>query len=115
MRLRILGLLGMILIAAVATVAHGNKKHVIGTIEKLNPDSVLVKTVDGKLVEVKLVPTTAYVSRVEKTDKPAKISDLAVGERVVVHAIPKGETLEADEIKFTAGAAHAAAAKKPQS
>jgi hypothetical protein len=33
-----------------------------------------------------------------------------VGDRVVIHATPKGETLEADEIKFSpANAAHTAA------
>ncbi|MFI5058170.1 MAG: DUF5666 domain-containing protein [Candidatus Acidiferrales bacterium] len=118
MKFRYVSLLALMVLAAAAAFAHGDKKHVVGTVEKINPDSVVVKTADGKSVEVKLVATTAFVSRANKTDKPAKISDLAVGDRVVIHATPKGETLEADEIKFSpASAARGAApaAKKPGS
>jgi hypothetical protein len=118
MKFRFVILLTLIVLTAVGTFAHGDKKHVIGTLEKINADSVVVKTADGKSVEVKLAATTAFVSRADKTDKPAKISDLAVGDRVVIHATPKGETLEADEIKFSpASAAHMAAptTKKPGS
>ena len=118
MKFRFIPLLALIAFATVGALAHGDKKHVAGTLEKINADSVVVKTADGKSVEVKLVAATAYVSRIDKTDKPAKISDLAVGDRVVIHATPKGETLEADEIKFSpAASAHTAAptAKKPGS
>ena len=44
---------------AVVASAHGDKKHVIGTIEKLEAASVTIKTRDGKSVEVKLVSSTA--------------------------------------------------------
>jgi hypothetical protein len=118
MKFRFVSLLALIALAAVAVFAHGDKKHIVGTLEKINADSVVVKTADGKSVEVKLAVATAYVSRVDNADKPAKVSDLAVGDRVVIHATPKGETLEADEIKFSpANAAHTAApaAKKPSS
>jgi hypothetical protein len=82
-------LLSLLFVAASAITlsAHGDKKHVIGTIEKLNSGSVTVKTRDGKSVEVKLVPSTVYVARVATADKPAALSDLAVGETVVIHAI----------------------------
>lgn len=126
MRLRFLGFLGMLLLAASVGGAHGDKKHVIGTIEKIDADSVIVKTPEGKSVEVKLVATTAYILRIEKTDKPAKAADLAVGQRVVIHATshvttpatPNGETLTADEIKFSPGSTAngaATAAAKPKS
>ncbi len=118
MKFRFFPSLAMIVLTAVGAFAHGNKKHVVGTLEKINTDSVVVKTADGKSVEVKLAAATAYVSRIDKADKPAKVSDLAVGDRVVIHATPKGETLEADEIKFSpASSAHTAdpAAKKPSS
>ena len=118
MKFRFGSLLALIVFTAAVAFAHGDKKHVVGTLEKINADSVVVKTADGKSVEVKLVAATAFVSRADKTDKPAKISDLVVGDRVVIHATPKGETLEADEIKFSpASAAHTAAptAKKPGS
>ena len=78
--------------------AHGDKKHVIGTIEKISAESVTVKTTDGKSVEVKLAATTAYVT---KDRKPAKFSDVAVGQRVVIHATPKGADLIADEVQYS--------------
>ena len=98
------------LLASVA-LAHGDKKHIVGTLEKINADSVVVKTAAGQSVEVKLVASTAYVSHLGNEHKSAKVSDLAVGDRVVIHATPKGETLEANEVKFSAPSSSAAAAK----
>jgi hypothetical protein len=107
MRLRWIALLMVFALAAPAF-AHGDKKHVIGTIEKLSPEAVTVKTKDGKTVDVKLATTTTYVT---SDDKPAKFADLAVGQRVVIHADPKGAELIAATVKFsTAGATPAAAA-----
>jgi hypothetical protein len=59
---------------------------------------------------VKLVASTVYVAHVmEKAakpsdgneDRPAKLSDLAVGNMVVIHATPKDNGLEADEVRFS--------------
>lgn len=98
------------LLASVA-LAHGDKKHIVGTLEKVNADSIVVKTTAGKSVEVKLLASTTYVSRVGNEDKSAKVSDLAVGDRVVIHATPRGEALEANEVRFSAPSSSAAAAK----
>jgi hypothetical protein len=87
--------------------AHGDKKHVIGTIEKLSAESVTVKTAEGKSVEVKLAAATVYVT---KDGKPAKLGDVAVGQRVVIHATPKGTELIADEVKFAAVSSSTASA-----
>ncbi len=95
-----LGMLSLVFFSA-AALAHGDKKHVLGTIEKVNSGSVIVKTRDGKSVEVKLVSSTVYVSLVDGADKPAAFADLAVGQNVVIHATPKGEQLEADEVRFS--------------
>jgi len=98
--------------------AHGDKKHVSGILEKINADSVLVKLNDGKSIEVKLVASTVYVERVNNQDKPAKGSDLALGDMVYIHATPKENALEADDIKFSHRAAAKAAAPaspKPKS
>jgi hypothetical protein len=110
MKTKLYVLLAMTLMASVVF-AHGDKKHVIGTLEKINPDSVVVKTVAGASVEVKLVATTMYVSHTGNEDKAAKLTDLAVGDRVVIHATPKGEALEANEVKFSAPSSSAANAK----
>ncbi len=85
--------------------AHGNKVHVRGTVEKISADSVVVKTADGKSVEVKFAASTVFLARSNHEDKPAKASELAAGDLVVVHATGKDETLEADEIKFSVPAA----------
>lgn len=108
-----------------ATLAHGNKVHVRGKVEKIGADSLQVKTPDGKSVEVKLVASTVYIQHMavkpgEPADtsdnRPAKLADLAVGDAVVIHAVPKRGTLEADEVKFSAPESNkVAAAAKPKS
>ena len=112
-RTRIYAFLAILAVAASVTLAHGDKKHIIGTVEKIGTDSVVVKTAAGKSVEVKLVASTMYVSRIGNEDKPAKLADLTVGDRVVIHATPRGETLEANEVRFSAPSSSAAA--KPRS
>lgn len=111
--------------AAGMTLAHGNKVHVRGKVEKVGPDSLQVKTVDGKSVEVKLVASTMYIQHMAakagdppdaNDDRPAKVADIAVGDAVVIHATPKDGTLEANEVKFSApGSNKVAAAGKPKS
>lgn len=110
MKLRWIAILIAFALAAPAF-AHGEKKHVVGTIEKLSPEAITVKTKDGKAVDVKLAPTTTYVT---SDDKPAKFADLAVGQRVVVHADPKGADLIAATVKFASGAGTPAAAASPK-
>jgi hypothetical protein len=102
MKTKILTLISLLVLTVGTAMAHGEKKHVVGTLEKVNGDSVVVRTADGKSVEVKLLSSTMFVSRVANEDKSAQLSDLAVGDRVVIHATPKGEALEANEIKFSA-------------
>ena len=97
-------------LAAGGAMAHGTKVHVRGTIEKINADSLQVKTTDGKTVGVKLGASTVYLMHVapkaaetagHSEDKPATLADLAVGDLVVIHATAKGSTLEAEEVKFS--------------
>ncbi len=101
MKLRLSLLALLLAIAAGVTFAHGTKVHVRGTVEKISADSVLVKTAGGKSVEVKFASSTVFLSRANNEDKPAKAGDLVTGDLVVIHATPKNNTLEADEIKFS--------------
>jgi uncharacterized protein DUF5666 len=95
-------LLGILLALVVGTAfAHGNKVHVRGAVEKISADFLVVKTTDGKSVEVKFGSSTVFQSRSNNEDKPAKAGDLAVGDLVVIHATPKDNGLEADEVKFS--------------
>jgi hypothetical protein len=122
MKLRSCSLALLLALVTVPALAHGNKVHVRGTIEKISAESLLVKTPDGKSVEVKLVASTVYVSHTTSkaaqstdlnADKPAKLTDLAVGNIVVIHATAKENGLEADEIKFSAPAAAKPATPAP--
>jgi len=119
MKLRLLALVASLALIAGAAFAHGDKVHVLGTLEKITADSVTVKTKEGKSVEVRLVPATAYVLKTLKEEKPARHSDLAVGDLVVIHATPKTAesvtTLEAAEVKFSLpNTANAAAMKSDE-
>lgn len=102
MKARIVAVMASVLMIAVAVVAHGDKKHVMGVLDKVSADSVFVKTGDGKIVEIKLVATTVYVMKDAKNAEgtPAKFSDLTAGQRVIIHATPKGNDLLADEVRF---------------
>lgn len=125
MKVRWLTLALALAFATGTALAHGNKVHIRGRVEKVGADSLQVKTAEGKSVEVKLVASTVYVLHLvakpgEPADtnenKPAKLGDVAVGDAVVIHATPKGGTLEADEVKFSApGSNKVAAAGKPKS
>jgi hypothetical protein len=117
MKIRIRGLAflaSLFLLIAAGAMAHGGKKHVIGTVEKVGPDTVTVKTEQGS-VDVKLSANTVYLSvGADKVSKPAKLTDLQVGQRVVIHANTKPDsTLEAEEVRFSTAAAAAAPASKP--
>jgi len=106
----------LVLLFALVTgigLAHGNKIHVRGTVAKISADSVVVKTADGKSVEVKFAASTVFQSRSNNEDKPAKASDLAAGDLVVIHATAKDAILEADEVKFSVPAAAKPAIPSP--
>ena len=113
MKLRLGSLALLIIFVASVVLAHGTKVHVRGTVEKISAESVLVKTPDGKSVEVKIAASTVFLSRSNNEDKPAKASDLVAGDLVVIHATPKDNTLEADEIKFSVPTAPKSVAPAP--
>ena len=114
MRMRSFALVFSLLLIAGAAFAHGDKKHVTGTVEKVSADAVTVKTADGSSVEVKLVAATMYVLRAGGVNKAAKLGDLHVGDHVVIHATPKPDnTLEAAEVQFSAAGAAAKTGSAP--
>jgi hypothetical protein len=117
MKARVLVLVVCISLAAVAALAHGGEEHVIGTVAKVVPDSITVKTAANKMVTVGVVPATTFT----KGKAAMKIADLKVGDRVVIHAKePTEGTLVADTVEFStpqasAAAGHAATAKTSES
>jgi ABC-type Fe3+-hydroxamate transport system substrate-binding protein len=95
-------LIGTLLtLLGICAYAHGDKVHVRGTLANVTAASITVKATDGKTIEVKLVKSTVYTLRSNNADQPAKASDLAIGDIVVIHATPADSGLEADEIKFS--------------
>lgn len=122
MKLRLFSTALLFVLVAGMALAHGNRVHVSGTIEKISAETIQVKTRDGKSVEVKLLASTVYISHVTDkttkpvdltTDRPAKQSDIAIGDLVVIHATAKDNALEADEVKFSVPAATKRATSAP--
>ena len=97
MKTRILILVACISLVAAAALAHGGEEHVIGTVTKIAQNSITVKTTANKGVTVAVAPDTRFI----KAKVAAKLSDLHVGDRVVIHAkeITEGN-LVADTVEF---------------
>jgi Domain of unknown function (DUF5666) len=97
MKARVLVLMVCISLGAVGVLAHEGEEHVIGTVSKVMPDSITVKTTANKLVTVGVVPATTFTMG----KMAMKIDGLKVGDRVVIHAKePKEGTLVADTVDF---------------
>jgi len=75
--------------------AHGNEKHVMGTVTKVEDGSIIVKTKEGDKA-VMVMPTTKFV----KGTATVMQKDVKVGDRVVIHAMPMGDMLHATEVKI---------------
>lgn len=86
----------LVLGAGSLALSHPGKKHILGTVAKINPDSLVIAAKNGKTIEVQIGPATVFL----KDGQPAKREELALGDRVVVHATVKGVALLADEVRF---------------
>jgi len=99
MKTRIFVLVACISLVAVAALAHGGEEHVIGAVAKVTQNSITVKTTANKMVTVAVAPETKFI----KDKAEAKLADLGVGYRVVIHAKePTEGTLVADTVEFAA-------------
>ena len=67
-------------VAAVATAHAGHTHRVLGTVETIDQDHVVVRRQDGKEVEVRLTAKTKY----ERASRTATRQDLTNGARVVI-------------------------------
>jgi len=65
------------------------QKHVIGTIEKISPESVTVKTEDGKSVDVKLPPQQRMS---QKIASPQNFLMSPSASALSSHATPRART-----------------------
>jgi ribosomal protein S1 len=76
--------------------AHGNEKHVMGTVTSISDNSITVETTSKKTVMVTLSTATKF----QKSGSPAALKDLKVGDKVVIHATGAEEKLVATEVRF---------------
>lgn len=94
----IVGMIAVVLLSATLLFAHGNEKHVMGTVTKVTYSSITVKDTHGKVVEVAITPDTKFT----KNDKAVTMKDIQEGDRIVVHAQQNGNKLEATMVKVGA-------------
>lgn len=83
--------------------AHGNEKHVIGTVTAISDTQITVETQTKETQVVKIAADTSFL----KSGAASSLKELKVGDRVVIHARPVGSDLIAHEVRF--GKAPAAA------
>ena len=81
---------------SVMSVAHGNEKHLMGTVTSISDNSITVETKSKKTVVVTLSTATKF----QKSGSPAALKDLKVGDKVVIHATGPEEKLVATDVKF---------------
>ncbi len=76
--------------------AHGNEKHVMGTVTEVTASSITVETKEHQKVTVGVVPETKFT----KGTSEATLKDVRVGDRVVIHAAKQGEQLQAYTVRI---------------
>ena len=79
---RFMACLTATLMFAVFALAQTGTTHLMGTVTAVKPDTVTIKMQDGKSEMVMLEKTTKY----SKDEKPAKSTDLKVGDSVMINA-----------------------------
>ncbi len=92
---------------AVVAFAHGGFEHVMGTVSKVTPTSVTVKTTGKKTVEVVVNDKTAYT----RGDAKIAATELKAGDRVVIDATEVNDKLVAASVKVGAAGNSAATHK----
>ena len=79
---RFIACLTTLLVSSIFILAQSGATHLMGTVTAVKPDTVTIKMQDGKTEMVMLEKTTKYT----KDDKPAKNTDLKVGDSVMINA-----------------------------
>jgi hypothetical protein len=97
---RFTGCLTVLLLCAGFIFAQSAPTHLMGTVTAVKPDTVTIKMQDGKTEMVMLEKTTKFM----KDDKPAKSTDLKVGDSVMINAKmdTKMKMYTADEVMLGA-------------
>jgi ribosomal protein S1 len=89
-------LVAMVVLVVGAAFGHGKEQHVMGKVTAIKDGSITVETKAKGPVTVTTTPETKY----EKSGAAAALTDLKVGDRVVIHVEKMGEMLMANEVHF---------------
>ena len=92
---KFLSLVLLILLCTIA-LAHEGMQHVVGTVASVSANSVSVKTTSGDTKQVAVDNSTKIV----RGGAPVSLSDVQVGDRIVVHAKNQQGNLRAAEIEL---------------
>lgn len=96
----------LILLFAFLAYSHGNEEHIIGKVASVSKTSITVHTLKNETKEVAITDKTTF----EGENGPAKLEDVKVGDRIVIHADKDGQKLVAHTVRFssekTAAKAH---------
>ena len=79
---RVIALFTGLLMLTAFGFAQSGTTHLMGTVTAVKPDTVTIKMQDGKSEMVMLEKTTKFM----KDEKPAKGTDLKVGDSVMINA-----------------------------
>lgn len=93
-----ISIVALTVLFSVMAFAHGKEQHVMGTATAIGNGSITVKTTAASSVIVQLDAKTQFT----KGDSAAAVSDLKVGDRVVIHAMRDHDKLIAHTVKFGA-------------
>ena len=91
-----ISIVALTVLFSVMAFAHAKEQHVMGTVTAIDNGSMTVKTVAGGSVIVQLDAKTQFT----KGDSAAAVSDLKVGDRVVIHAMRDHDKLVAHTVRF---------------
>jgi len=95
---RTIAVVAMLFTLTLMALAHGNEKHVMGTVTNISDTSITVETKAKKTVTVEINDKTEY----HRSGAAGTLKDLKVGDKVVVHADVSGDKLVAHEVHFGA-------------
>ncbi len=90
------GILAAALLVRALAFGHGDLAHIYGVVTAIDDHSISVKTADGSIKVVAFDGETHFL----KAGAPATVKDLAIGNRVVIHAHKNGDKFHAAEIKI---------------
>lgn len=93
---RTIAVIALLFTLSLMALAHGNEKHVMGTVTNISDNSITVETKAKKSVTIDVSDKTKF----EKSGAAATLKDLKVGDKVVIHADASGGKLVANEVHF---------------